>query len=352
MADKIKTGILGATGTVGQRFIQLLENHPFFELTELAASEKSAGKNYKDAVEGRWKISSHIPEYAKKLIVKDCNPSLDCKLLFSGLDSSVAGPVEEIFAEKGYIIVSNSRNHRWDKHVPLLSAEVNPDHLELIKHQKSYKNSGGFIVTNSNCTIMGVTIVMKALLDAFGLEKAFIVSMQAISGAGYPGIASLDILGNVVPYIKGEEEKVETEPLKILGKYDGEKIINADIVISAQCNRVPVVDAHLCSISLKLAKRATLDEIRETLCNFKGEPQKLKLPLAPEHPIIVRDEPDRPQPRVDLMEGKGMTTVVGKIRECPIMDVKMSVLSHNTLRGAAGASLLNAELMYKKGYIK
>ncbi|HPZ09585.1 MAG TPA: aspartate-semialdehyde dehydrogenase [Candidatus Eremiobacteraeota bacterium] len=350
--NKIKAGVLGATGTVGQRFIQLLENHPFFEVTELCASEKSSGKNYEDSVSGRWKISADIPSYARKIKVKDCKPPLDCKLLFSGLDSSVAGPIEEDLAGLGYIVVSNSKNHRWDRHVPLMSAEVNPEHLEVVKNQESYKKSGGFIITNSNCTIMGVTIVLKALMDKFGVEKVLLVSMQAISGAGYPGVASLDILGNIIPYIGGEEEKAEQEPLKILGKYEDDRIVNADILISAHCNRVPVIDGHLCCISVKLNKKASIEEIIRVLQDFKGEPQRLKLPLAPEHPIIVKSEPDRPQSRVDLMEEKGMATVVGRIRLCPLLDVKMVILSHNTIRGAAGAALLNAELMYSKGYIK
>jgi len=348
---KVKAGILGATGTVGQRFIQLLDGHLHFELTELCASEKSSGKLYEEALSGRWKISSHIPEIAKKLTVKACKPDLDCKILFSGLDSSVAGEIETDFANKGYVVISNSKNHRWDKHVPLLSAEVNPDHLELVKHQESYKKSGGFIVTNSNCTIMGVTIVLKALTDKFGVELVHLVSMQAISGAGYPGVPSMDILGNVVPHIGGEEEKAETEPLKILGTYKGDEIINAPIKISAHCNRVPVIDGHMCCISVKLKKKASVEEITEVLQEFRGEPQLLKLPMAPDKAIIVRTEADRPQPRVDLMEGKGMTTVVGRIRPCSLLDVKMVVLSHNTLRGAAGAALLNAELMYRKGYL-
>ncbi len=349
---KVKAGVLGATGTVGQRFIELLEGHPYFDLTSLAASEKSAGKVYEEALSGRWKISSHIPEYVRKSVVQDCNPDLDCRLVFSGLDSSVAGEIEEEFANKGYIVVSNSRNHRWDRYVPLLSAEVNPHHLEIIKHQESYKNSGGFIVTNSNCTIMGVTIVLKALMDSFGVEKVFLTSLQAISGAGYPGVASLDILGNVIPHIGGEEEKAESEPLKILGRYEEDKIVNSDIIISAQCNRVPVVDAHMCCLSVKLGKKAAISNIVKVLEDFKGEPQALELPQAPKKPVIVRQEPDRPQPRVDLMEGQGMTTVVGRIRECSLFDIKMVVLSHNTLRGAAGAALLNAELMYRKGYVE
>ncbi len=349
---KVKAGILGATGTVGQRFIQLLDGHMYFELTELCASEKSSGKLYEKAVSGRWKISAHIPEIAKKLTVKDCKPPLDCKILFSGLDSSVAGEIEEEFANQGYVVVSNSKNHRWDKYVPLLSAEVNPGHLELIKHQESYKKSGGFIVTNSNCTIMGVTIVLKALHDKFGVEQVHLVSMQAISGAGYPGVPSMDILGNVVPHIGGEEEKAETEPLKILGTYKGDEIINAPIKISAHCNRVPVLDGHMCCISVKLNKKTSVEEITEVLQEFRGEPQSLKLPMAPEKPVVVRTEADRPQPRLDVMEGNGMTAVVGRIRPCNLLDFKMVVLTHNTLRGAAGAALLNAELMYRKGLLQ
>ena len=345
---KIKVGILGATGTVGQRFIELLCDHPYFEVTELAASEKSAGKSYVDAVKGRWKISSDIPEYARGLIVKKCTPNLDCKLVFSGLDSSVAGEIESAFAQKGYVVVSNSKNHRYDLDVPILSAEINPEHLELIHKQKTK----GCIVTNSNCTIMGVTLVLKALDNAFGVSQVMMISMQAISGAGYPGVPSMDILDNVIPYISGEEEKAEKEPLKILGNFDGEKIQDSTIKISAHCNRVAVRDGHTVCLSIRLNESAELDDIKKALAEFSGEPQKLKLHSAPKQVILVREEDDRPQPRIDHDEGKGMTTVVGRIRKDPIMDCKMVVLSHNTIRGAAGAALLNAELMFKKGIIK
>jgi len=345
--EKTKVGVLGATGTVGQRFIQLLEGHPFFELTELAASERSAGKSYKDAVEGRWKLSAEIPAYARDLQVKECRADLDCEMVFGALDSGVAGPIEQEFAEKGYFVVSNSKNHRFDENVPLLSAEVNPGHLKLLEKQETK----GKIVTNSNCTIMGLTITLKALMDSFGLEEVAMFSMQAISGAGYPGIASMDILGNVVPFIGGEEEKCEIEPLKILGELKDGKVENAAIKMSAHCNRVPVQDGHTVCASVRLKEKAEVEDLKKVFREFKGEPQELKLPSAPENPIIVREEQDRPQPRLDLMEGKGMATTVGRIREDNLMDFRYVTLSHNTIRGAAGAALLNAELIKAKGLI-
>ncbi|MDP6670210.1 MAG: aspartate-semialdehyde dehydrogenase [archaeon] len=344
---KTKVGILGATGAVGQRFVQLLENHPWFEVTELAASERSAGKSYTEAVAGRWKISADIPEYARDMQVKACKPGLDCDLVFGALDSSVAGPIESEFAKEGYFVVSNSRNHRFDDDVPLMSAEVNPEHLKLLARQKTK----GKIVTNSNCTIMGVTLTLKALMDAFGLEEAMLFSMQAVSGAGYPGVPSLDILGNIVPFISGEEEKTEIEPLKILGTLTDGGIENAKFKISAHCNRVPVYNGHTVCVSVKLGKKAGIEEFKKALADFKGEPQRLKLPSAPEHPILLREEPDRPQARLDLMAGNGMATTVGRIRKDPLMDFKFVTLSHNTVRGAAGAAILNAELMKAKKLI-
>ncbi len=344
---KTSVGILGATGTVGQRFIQLMEGHPWFKVTALGASERSAGKSYKEAVAGRWKLSADIPEYARDMQVEECKSGMDCDLVFGALDSSVAGPIETEFAEEGYFVVSNSKNHRFDKNVPLMSAEVNPEHLALLERQKTR----GKIITNSNCTIMGITITFKALMDAFGLEQAAVFSMQAISGAGYPGIPSLDILGNVVPFISGEEEKTETEPLKILGKLTENGIENADIKITAHCNRVPVTDGHTVCVSVKLRDEATVEEITRTMSRFKGEPQKLNLPSAPKKAIVVRKEPDRPQARLDLMTGRGMTTTVGRIREDNLLDFKYATLSHNTMRGAAGAALLNAELIKAKGLI-
>ncbi len=345
--EKTKVGVLGATGAVGQRFIQLLEGHPYFDVTELAASERSAGKPYREAVEGRWKLSADIPEYAREMVVKGCKADLDCELVFGALDSSVAGPIETAFAEAGYFVVSNSKNHRFDEDVPLMSAEVNPEHLKLLERQKTR----GKIVTNSNCTIMGVTITLKPLLDKFGLEGVMLFSMQAISGAGYPGVPSMDIQGNVIPFIGGEEEKCEIEPLKVLGKLGEKGIENAPFKISSHCNRVPVYDGHTVCVSVKLKEKASVEEFKKAMAEFKGEPQKLKLPSAPERPIIVREEPDRPQPRLDLMEGKGMATTVGRVREDPLMDFKYVTLSHNTIRGAAGAAVLNAELMKARGLI-
>lgn len=348
--DRVKVGILGATGTVGQRFIELLNEHPYFEVVALGASERSAGKSYTEAVAGRWKVSADIPAYARDMPVTECTPDdmKDAVAVFSGMDSAVAGPAETALAEAGKIVLSNARNHRYDPDVPILSAEVNADHLDILKEQKW----PGAIVTNSNCTIMGVTITLKALMDKFGVKKVFLTSMQAISGAGYPGIPSMDILGNVVPYIGGEEEKAEKEPLKTLGKLENGKIVNADIKISAHCNRVPVQDGHLVVISVELEKDASPEDVAKAFREFKGEPQKLGCPSAPDPVIAVRDEQDRPQHRLDGHTGRGMAVTVGRIRPCPLLGIKYASLSHNTVRGAAGASVLNAELMYKKGLFK
>ncbi|GBF51936.1 aspartate-semialdehyde dehydrogenase [Leptospira ryugenii] len=347
--QKIKVGVLGATGSVGQRFIQLLENHPFFTVSHLAASEKSAGQTYGQVMKSRWKISSDIPAYAKDIVITLPKPSETdgVKLVFSGLDSSIAGEVESEYAQAGVIVISNSKNHRMDANVPILSAEVNAEHLDVLSAQ----NTKGKIITNSNCTIMGVTISLKPLFDQFGLESVMLFSMQAISGAGYPGVPSMDILGNVVPYISGEEEKAEIEPQKCLGRVVDGKIVSADFKISAHCNRVPVFDGHTVCVSAKFKKKPNREEILKAWKEFSGEPQKLQLPFAPEQTILYREEADRPQPRLDLDTGKGMTTVVGRLREDSLLDWKWVVLSHNTIRGAAGAALLNAELMYKKGLI-
>jgi aspartate-semialdehyde dehydrogenase len=349
--EKVKVGILGVTGAVGQRFVQLLEHHPYFDVVSLGASaERSAGKSFAEAVEGRWKISADIPAYARELPVTECAPEHmpETQMVFSGLDAKVAGEIEERFAQAGKIVLSNARSHRWDPDVPIMSAEVNPEHLEVLKDQKW----PGAIVTNSNCTIMGVTITLKALMDEFGIEQVFIASLQAISGAGYPGLPSMDILGNVIPYIGGEEPKAESEPLKCLGRVENGRIVNGDFVISAHCNRVPVFDGHTVCVSVKLKRSATPEQVREVFANFEGEPQRLDLPQAPKPPIVVRDEDDRPQTRLDVDAGNGMAVVVGRVRECSIFGIKYVTLSHNTVRGAAGASLLNAELMYRKGLVK
>jgi aspartate-semialdehyde dehydrogenase len=349
LAKKWRAGVLGATGVVGQRLVQLLDGHPWFQLTEVAGSERSSGKRYAEAV--RWQLDTPIPEAARGLLVRSLDPSLDCDFVFSALDSSVAGPAEENFARAGYPVVSNSRNHRMDPDVPLLIPEVNASHLDAIPVQQ--KNRGyqrGFIVTNPNCSTAGLTLVLKPLADAFGLEKIFVVTMQAVSGAGYPGVPSMDIHANVVPFISGEEEKMESEPLKLLGKWDGSRFVDAGFGLSAHCNRVPVLDGHLECVSLGLKKIASLAEVREALRNFEVSAELASLPTAVRHPIVVLEEENRPQPRRDVQTGNGMAAVVGRVRECPLLDVKLTLLSHNVIRGAAGAALLNAALLAARGF--
>ncbi len=347
---KWKAGVLGATGVVGQRLVQMLGNHPWFDLTEVAASERSFGKTYAEAV--RCHLDTPIPESARGLVVKGLDSSLDCDFVFSALDSSVAGPAEEDFARAGYPVVSNSRNHRMDPDVPLLIPEVNAAHLDAIAvQQKNRGYSTGFIVTNPNCSTAGLVLVLKPLADAFGLEKIFVVTLQAISGAGYPGVPALDIQGNVVPFISGEEEKMESEPQKLLGKWDGSRFVDAGLGLSAHCNRVPVVDGHLECVSVGLKKIASLDEVRETLRNFTVDAELSSLPTALKNPVVVLDDENRPQPRRDANAGNGMAAVVGRVRECPLLDVKLTLLSHNLVRGAAGAALLNAELLAARGFL-
>ena len=347
---KFRAGILGATGTVGQRLVHLLADHPWFELTEVAASERSFGKKYCEAV--NWHLDTPIPSAAANLTVKNLEPSLDCDFVFSALDSSVAGPAEEDFARAGYPVVSNSKNHRMSPDVPLLLPEVNAAHLDAIPVQQKNRGYGsGFMVTNPNCSTAGLVLVLKPLADAFGLEKMFVVTMQAVSGAGYPGVPSLDILGNVVPFISGEEEKMEEEPQKLLGRWDGSRFIEAGLGISAHCNRVAVENGHLECVSVSLKKIATLREVREALRNFTVSDELAALPTAVKNPVIVLDEENRPQPRRDVNAGNGMAAVVGRVRECPLLDVKLTLLSHNLLRGAAGAALLNAELLASRGLL-
>ncbi len=343
---KIHVGVLGATGSVGQKFIAMLENHPWFKITEVAASEKSAGKEYKDAV--NWILSTPLPSKVSGLVVKKCEPGLDCKIVFSGLDSSVAGGIEEKFAKAGYIVVSNSKNHRMDKDVPLLVPEINPDHLDLIKKQ-NFNN--GCIVTNPNCSTIGMVLALKPLVDNFGLEAVNVVTMQALSGAGYPGVSSLDSIDNVIPFISGEEDKLVTEPLKIFGSLNSDHIENIDIKISSQCNRVPVVDGHLECVQVKLKKKVSIEEIKKAWKEFSSEPQKLGLPTAPEKPIYYFEENNYPQPRIHRNIDKGMAASIGRLREDTLFDYKFVVLSHNTVRGAAGGALLCAELMKAKGYL-
>jgi len=348
---KFRAGVLGATGMVGQRLVQLLSEHPWFELTEVAASERSEGKTYAEAT--RWHGEAPIPEVARELVVKGLEPARECDFVFSALDSSVAGTAEEEFARAGYPVVSNSRNHRMDADVPLLIPEVNAAHLDVIPtQQKNRGYSSGFIVTNPNCSTAGLVLVLKPLAEAFGLEKIFVVTMQAVSGAGYPGVASLDILGNVVPFINGEEEKMEAEPQKLLGKWDGVRLVPAGLGISAHCNRVPVQDGHLECVSLSLKKIASLKEVREALREFTVDLELAQLPTALKNPVVVMEDESRPQPKRDVNAGHGMAAVVGRVRECPLLDVKLTLLSHNLLRGAAGAALLNAELLAARGYLQ
>ncbi len=347
---KWRAGVLGATGLVGQRLVRLLAGHPWFELTEVAASERSSGRTYSEAV--RWHLDGPIPDTAGGLIVKGLDPRLECDFVFSALDSSVAGSAEEDFARYGYPVVSNSKNHRMDPDVPLLIPEVNAPHLDAIRtQQKNRGYNGGFIVTNPNCSTAGLVLVLKPLADAFGLEKVFAVTLQAVSGAGYPGVASMDIHANVIPFISGEEEKMESEPQKLLGKWDGSRFVDAGLGLSAHCNRVPVLEGHLECISVSLKKIASLKEVGEALRNFTVDSELASLPSAIRQPVLVLDDDDRPQPRRDVHAGNGMAAVVGRIRECPLLDIKLTLLSHNLVRGAAGAALLNAELLAARGLL-
>lgn len=344
----MKVGILGATGTVGQRFIQLLENHPLFEVSELVASERSAGKTMREACSH---LIAPLNPAVAELELKGIGDELDCDLVFSALPADVAEAAELELAEKGLPVASNASAHRMDADVPLIIPEVNPDHLQLIEVQKHRRGTDGFIVTNPNCTTIQLVLALKPLQDAFGLEKVNVVSMQAISGAGHPGVASLDIMDNVIPLIPGEEKKVESEPLKLLGKLEAGRVVNAEVAISASCNRVNVVDGHMECVSVKLKENASIGAIKQAMREFKGVPQELGLHTAPKHPLVVLEEGNRPQPRLDRNAGGGMACVIGRVREDNLFSAKFLVLGHNTIRGAAGASILNAELLHAKKMI-
>lgn len=339
--DKVRVGILGATGTVGQKFVALLAEHPWFELTALAASERSAGKSYNKAV--NWILTTPMPEKIGKMEVLPCEPNLPCAIVFSGLDSSVAGEVETAFANAGYIVVSNASNHRMAPHVPLLIPDVNPDHLELLKQQ----TTKGKIVTNPNCSVIGLALALKPLQQQFGIETVHVTTLQAVSGAGYPGVASLDILDNVIPFIRGEEDKVESEPQKILGSVHAP----ADFKISAQCNRVPVTDGHMACISLKLKTKPALQDLIAAWENYTSEAQNVGLPSAPKRPIHYFAAENYPQPRLHRDLEKGMALSIGRLQPCPLLDYKFTILSHNTVLGAAGCAILNAELLMRKGFV-
>lgn len=342
---RIDVGILGATGVVGQHFVSLLADHPWFRVSWLAASERSAGKKYGDLA---WRLPAELPADTARLEVApldaiDRAPSL----LFSALDASVAGEAETAFAASGRLVVSNARNHRMDPLVPLLIPEVNPDHLALLDDQRrarGYTLPGG-IVTNPNCSTIVIAMVLAGLRQ-FGPTRVVVTTLQALSGAGYPGVASLDAVGNVIPYIGGaEEEKIQTETLKLLGTYERGEVRNAGFTVSATTTRVPVLDGHTAAISVELAAKPSIEEVGAALAAFTAEPQERRLPLAPRQPILVHTAQDRPQPRLDVQHGRGMTVHVGRIRPCPIFGYKLVAMGHNVVRGAAGAALLNAELI-------
>jgi aspartate-semialdehyde dehydrogenase len=348
--ERIPVAILGATGSVGQRFIQLLARHPWFRVHEVVASDRSAGRTYHDAAD--WRLETLVPDDVAALTVKSLGAPLESRLLFSGLDSSVAGEAEDDYANRGCAVITNSRNHRMGADVPLLIPEINPGHLDAIELQRKRRPGRGYIVTNPNCSVMGMAIALAPIEQQFGIEAVHVTTMQAISGAGYAGVASYAILDNVIPYIGGgEEEKIETEPRKILGGWKDNKFTDAPMKISAQVNRVPTIDGHLMTMSASLREKASLDDIRVALESFTGEPQRLGLPSAPQRPIHFIDAPDRPQPRLDRDREHGMAVSVGRLRPCPILDFRLVALVHNTIRGAAGAALLNAELLEARGLL-
>ena len=349
MQAKIPIGILGATGVVGQRFVQLLENHPWFEVAWLAASERSEGKRYDEAM--RWRLKSAIPEQVAKMTVSAAQPQGAPKVIFAALDASIAAEMEPKFAEAGCAVITNSSALRMQADVPLVIPEVNSDHIRLIETQNWRAKSGGFVVTNPNCSAIGLVVALKPLQERFGIDTVMAVTMQAVSGAGYPGVPSLDILGNVIPYIPKEEEKMEEETRKLLGTLNGKGIVPAEFAMSAQCNRVAVEDGHTESVSIRLKKKASAAEVIAAWEEFTGVPQNEKLPSAPAQAIRYLAATDRPQPRFDVESGNGMTTTVGRLRPCGVLDWKFTVLSHNTIRGAAGAALLNAELLRIRGYL-
>lgn len=348
----MEAGILGATGMVGQHFIKFLQDHPWFDLTWLGASERSAGKLYRDAA--TWHLGGDTPESVASREVSAAVPGSTWgkapKLLFSAMDASVAGEIEQSFARAGHIVVSNSRNHRMDEDVPLLVPEVNAEHLKLICGQRERRGWKGAIVTNPNCSTVVLTMVL-APLRQFGIKKVITTTMQAISGAGYPGVPSVDINANVVPFIGGEEEKMGTETQKILGVYHENRVIPLDAAVSAHCNRVPVLDGHTITVSLGLERAPGIEAVRDAMTSFRGLPQERGLPSAPRFPLQYMEQRDRPQPRKDVERDRGMATFVGRLRECPVLDYKFVALGHNTVRGAAGAAVLNAELMLSEGWL-
>lgn len=347
----LRAAVLGATGAVGQTFVRLLAHHPTIEVVSLVASERSAGKPYREAA--HWIQTEPLDERIGGLVVEGVDAAPECDVVFSGLDAAVAGEVEADWARRGYAVVSNARNYRLDPTVPLLVPEVNPDHLALIDRQDwrgaDGAPSGGFVVTNPNCSTVGLVMALKPLHDAFGVDAVHVVTMQALSGAGYPGVASLDALGNVVPYIGGEEEKMAVETKKLLGTLGAAGVAEADVTVSAQCNRVPVVNGHTEAVSVRLRTHATAADAAAALRDWRSPLEGLGLPTAPDVPLLVTDDPRAPQPRTHVDLGGGMTVTVGRVQDCAVLGVKFVVLSHNTVRGAAGGAVLNAELLHQQG---
>ena len=346
MHRTIDVGVLGATGMVGQQFVVQLARHPWFRLAWVGASDRSAGKSYAEAAP--WRLPEPLPASVGRLTVQPCEPGGAPEIVFSAMDAGVAGPIEQAFAAAGRLVVSNSRNHRMDADVPLLVPEVNADHLALLETQRRQRRWSGAIVTNPNCSTVVLTMVL-APLRAFGLRKVMVTTLQALSGAGYPGVASLDAVGNVVPFIDGEEAKIETETQKILGALAGGRVEPHHVAVSAQTTRVPVVNGHTESIAVTLDANPTIEEVRAALEGFSGSPQRHALPSAPSQPVVYLDAPNRPQPRLDVDRDGGMTVTVGRLRPCPVLGYKLFALGHNTVRGAAGAAVLNAELMAAEG---
>ncbi|HXS96747.1 MAG TPA: aspartate-semialdehyde dehydrogenase [Candidatus Limnocylindrales bacterium] len=347
MQPRIEVGILGATGMVGQHFIKFLQGHPWFDLKWLGASDRSAGKRYRDAM--TWHLGV-VPESVAGMTVEDSKPGNAPRLLFSAMDASVATEIEQAFARAGHVVVSNSRNHRMDADVPLLVPEINPDHLKLVPGQQRTRGWKGQIVTNPNCSTIVLTMGL-APLKQFGITKIVATTLQAVSGAGYPGVASMDILGNVVPFIGGEEEKMQEETQKILGAFKGDHVEPLAAKVSAHCNRVPVVDGHTVTVSVEFSAKPGEADIRAAFDSFSAVPQQRNLPSAPPRPVIYMEEANRPQPRKDAERERGMAAFVGRLRACPVLDYKFVALGHNTVRGAAGAAVLNAELMHSEGML-
>jgi aspartate-semialdehyde dehydrogenase len=345
---RIEVGVLGATGMVGQQFVKLLQSHPWFDLTWLGASDRSAGKKYADAT--NWRLNGEMPETVRNLIVRESAPGNAPRLVFSSMDASVATEIERAFAQAGHVVVSNSKNHRMEPDVPLLVPEINADHLKIIPLQQRRRGWKGQIVTNPNCSTVTLTMALGPMKQ-FGITRVIATTMQALSGAGYPGVASMDSTANVIPYIGGEEEKMQQETQKILGDLTAEGFRPLDARVSAACNRVPVVDGHTVATSVEFREKPSEADLIAAIEQFQGVPQQRKLPSAPERPVIYMTANDRPQPRRDAERENGMAVFIGRLRPCPVLHYKFIALGHNTIRGAAGVAVLNAELMYTEGML-